>query len=68
MKLDLQKRTTVFQNQLLGLHNGKEFNFIENTNHVVNILKLLWRYGYNLKSLQNVINNMLDKFERSENE
>ncbi|XP_060835997.1 prenylcysteine oxidase 1-like isoform X1 [Rhopalosiphum padi] len=62
--LGLQKRKSVFKNERLGLHNGKDFDFIENDNYFVNLMNILWRYGYSIKRLQEFVNNMLDKFER----
>jgi len=60
----LQKRKSIFKNERLGLHNGKDFDFIENDNYFVNLMNILWRYGYSIKRLQEFVNNMLDKFER----
>lgn len=62
--LGLQKRKSVFKNERLGLHNGKSFDFIENDNYYINLMNILWRYGYSIKRLQEFINSMLDKFER----
>jgi len=67
IKSGLQKRISVFKNERLGLYNGKDFDFIENDNHLINLMNILWRYGYSIKRLQEFINNMLDRFERSGN-
>lgn len=56
---------SVFQNEQLGLYNGKDFHFIENDYYVLNVMNILWRYGYSVIRLKNFINSMLDKFERS---
>lgn len=58
---------SVFKNERLGLYNGKDFDFIENDNYLINLMNILWRYGYSIKRLQEFINSMLDKFERSVN-
>lgn len=59
---------SVFKNERLGLYNGKDIDFIENDNYLVNLMNIVWRYyGYSIKLLQEFINSMLDKFERSEN-
>lgn len=68
LKLGLQKRTQLFNDQLLGLHDGKEFGFVENSNDMLNVLKMLWRYGYSIKTLQGFVDITLNKFERLENE
>lgn len=62
----LQKRTSTL-NPRLGLYNGKDFDFIESDNRMFNVIKILWRYGYSIKRLENFLSGMLDKFERSEN-
>lgn len=64
IQLGLQKRTSVFKDEKLGLYNGHNFDFIENDYHWLNVLKIFWRYGYSIKYLQDFVNGMLDKFER----
>jgi len=56
----------VFNNERLGLYNGKYFDFIENDYTIINSINILWRYGYSIRRLQNFIDNMLDKFDRLE--
>jgi prenylcysteine oxidase/farnesylcysteine lyase len=66
LKLGLKKRMELFNNQLLGIHNGINFDFVENSSEMINVIKMLWQYGYKVKHLQNFVDNMLEKFEKSE--
>lgn len=66
--LGLHNRTKVFQNVRLGLYNGKDFDFIGNDYYLVNLMKIVWRYGFSAKRLRAYIKDFLDKFNRSENE
>lgn len=56
----------LFNDQLLGIHNGINFDFVENSSEMINVIKMLWHYGYGVKNLQNFIDDTLKKFERSE--
>uniref|UniRef100_A0A2S2QCA5 Prenylcysteine oxidase n=1 Tax=Sipha flava TaxID=143950 RepID=A0A2S2QCA5_9HEMI len=60
----LKKRMELFNNQLLGIHNGINFDFVENSSEMINVIKMLWQYGYKVKHLQNFVDNMLEKFEK----
>lgn len=55
-------------NDQLALYNGKDFDFIESDYYLMNVMKILWRYGFSVKNLQNFVDGMLDKFERSGND
>ncbi|KAJ4439648.1 hypothetical protein ANN_07776, partial [Periplaneta americana] len=46
-----------------GLYDGRDFLFTESNWEIINLAKLIWRYGYGPLELDNYINNMLNKFE-----
>ncbi|XP_050441089.1 prenylcysteine oxidase 1-like [Adelges cooleyi] len=48
----------------VGLYTNDGFEFIESSNHMVNIMKTLWRYGYGIKEMKNFIDDLLNKFDR----
>lgn len=53
-------------NERLGLYNGKDFDFIENNSSIVNLMSIIWQYGYSAKRLKNFVHRMLNKFDRLE--
>lgn len=57
----------MFKNEKLGLYNGLNFDFIQKENFMFNFMSIFWRYGYSVKRLKSFINEMLDKFDRSDN-
>ncbi|KAJ6632986.1 Prenylcysteine oxidase [Pseudolycoriella hygida] len=61
--LGLQRRPPS-SNERLGLYNGKDFDFIQSDYYLMNVIKMLWRYGYSTVKLQRFISKMLDKFDR----
>ncbi|KAG4080356.1 hypothetical protein HA402_010848 [Bradysia odoriphaga] len=48
----------------LGLYNGNAFYFVESDYSFMNIIKMLWRYGFDTIRMQNFVEKMLDKFDR----
>lgn len=48
----------------MGIYNGEEFVFEESNWYIVNLLKLLWRYGLNPLRMSMWVEDMLDKFMR----
>ncbi|XP_005285278.1 prenylcysteine oxidase 1 isoform X1 [Chrysemys picta bellii] len=49
---------------LLGIYNGDEFVFEESSWYIINILKLLWHYGFNPLRMNMWVEDILDKFMR----
>ncbi|XP_075379953.1 prenylcysteine oxidase 1 isoform X2 [Mycteria americana] len=49
---------------LAGIYNGEEFVFEESSWYIVNVLKLLWRYGLNPLRMYMWVEDVLDKFMR----
>ncbi|XP_035747543.1 prenylcysteine oxidase 1, partial [Egretta garzetta] len=49
---------------LVGIYNGEEFVFEESSWYIVNLLKLLWRYGLNPLRMYMWVEDILDKFMR----
>uniref|UniRef100_A0A8D0F9Q2 Prenylcysteine oxidase 1 n=1 Tax=Strix occidentalis caurina TaxID=311401 RepID=A0A8D0F9Q2_STROC len=49
---------------LAGVYNGEEFVFEESSWYIVNLLKLLWRYGLNPLRMYMWVEDVLDKFMR----
>ncbi|XP_072702387.1 prenylcysteine oxidase 1 isoform X2 [Ciconia boyciana] len=49
---------------LAGIYNGEEFVFEESSWYIVNLLKLLWRYGLNPLRMYMWVEDVLDKFMR----
>ncbi|XP_064353969.1 prenylcysteine oxidase 1 isoform X2 [Dromaius novaehollandiae] len=49
---------------LVGIYNGEEFVFEESSWYVINVLKLLWRYGLNPLRMYMWVEDILDKFMR----
>ncbi|XP_035418565.1 prenylcysteine oxidase 1 [Cygnus atratus] len=49
---------------LVGIYNGEEFVFEESSWYIVNVLKLLWRYGLNPLRMYMWVEGILDKFMR----
>ncbi|XP_053320077.1 prenylcysteine oxidase 1 [Spea bombifrons] len=49
---------------LVGIHNGEDFVFQESHWFIVNIVKMLWRYGLNFLRMYMWVEDMLDKFMR----
>ncbi|XP_067168552.1 prenylcysteine oxidase 1 isoform X1 [Apteryx mantelli] len=52
------------QGSLVGIYNGEEFVFEESSWYVINVLKLLWRYGLNPLRMYMWVEDILDKFMR----
>ncbi|XP_049788726.1 prenylcysteine oxidase 1-like [Schistocerca nitens] len=62
-ELGLGRRKT--HESTFGLYDGNKFLFREaNTWNFINTLKILWRYGINVITLQDYVSDMLGKFER----
>ncbi|KFU88751.1 Prenylcysteine oxidase, partial [Chaetura pelagica] len=49
---------------LMGIYNGEEFVFEESSWYLINLLKLLWRYGLNPLRMHMWVEDILDKFMR----
>ncbi|XP_030407802.1 prenylcysteine oxidase 1 [Gopherus evgoodei] len=49
---------------LLGIYNGDEFVFEESSWYIINILKLLWHYGFSPLRMNMWVEDILDKFMR----
>lgn len=50
--------------EILGLTDGKDYPFIGSKYAVVNMAKMLWRYGWDLVSLHRYTNKLLSRFDR----
>jgi len=48
----------------MGIYDGEEFVFEESSWYIVNLLKLLWRYGLNPLRMYMWVEDILDKFMR----
>ncbi|XP_043939066.1 prenylcysteine oxidase-like [Protopterus annectens] len=48
----------------VGIYNGEKFTFEESSSFLINVLKLQWRYGFNLIRLKIWLNGILEKFSR----
>lgn len=64
LNLGLERRPPSSKNERLGLYNGNGFDFLESEYYFMNVMKMLWRYGYSTVKLQSFIGKMLDKFDR----
>nr|CAD7586280.1 unnamed protein product [Timema genevievae] len=62
----LKKR--INDNFRYGMYDGEEFVFTESQWEIMNYIKLVWRYGLGPLKLQNYIDDILTRFERSINE
>uniref|UniRef100_K7G3K5 Prenylcysteine oxidase 1 n=1 Tax=Pelodiscus sinensis TaxID=13735 RepID=K7G3K5_PELSI len=52
------------QDSLMGIYNGDEFVFEESSWYIINVLKLLWNYGFNSLRMNMWVEDILDKFMR----
>ncbi|XP_071486467.1 prenylcysteine oxidase 1-like [Diadema antillarum] len=50
--------------QTMGVYNGKEFLFRDSSWSVITLLRLLWRYGFDVFRMNWTIDGLLEKFER----
>lgn len=48
----------------MAIFNGKELTFEESDWFIINFLRFLWRYGFNLLRMQMWVESVLDKFMR----
>ncbi|XP_005988277.1 prenylcysteine oxidase 1 [Latimeria chalumnae] len=48
----------------LGIYNGEEFVFEESSWFIINIIKMLWNYGFNFLRMQMWVEDVLDRFMR----
>lgn len=49
---------------LMGIYNGEEFVFEESSWYIINVLKLLWHYGFSPLRMNMWVEDILDKFMR----
>lgn len=47
-----------------GLYDGSQFVYQEGKWSALNLMSLLWRYGFSLVKVNSMIGDMLDKFDR----
>nr|XP_033804183.1 prenylcysteine oxidase 1 isoform X2 [Geotrypetes seraphini] len=52
------------QASLTGIYNGEEFVFEESEWFIFNIIKLIWRYGFNFLRMYMWVEDLMDKFMR----
>ncbi|XP_030057758.1 prenylcysteine oxidase 1 [Microcaecilia unicolor] len=52
------------QTKLTGIYNGEEFVFEESEWFIINIIKLIWRYGFSFLRMYMWVEDMMDKFMR----
>lgn len=62
--LVLMKRGPESYNSLVGVYNGSSFDFVGDKSPVVNIMKVVWRYGFNAKRLQNFVSQFLSRIDK----
>ena len=48
----------------MAIFDGKELTFEESDWFIVNMLRMLWRYGFNFLRMQMWVEGVLDKFMR----
>ncbi|XP_069475013.1 prenylcysteine oxidase 1 [Ambystoma mexicanum] len=61
-KLGLSARPP--SSSLLGIYNGKEFVFEESSWFIINMIKIVWYYGFNFLRMFMWVEDMMDKFMR----
>jgi hypothetical protein len=49
---------------LVGVYNGKSLVFEESSWFVINVIKLVWRYGFQSLRMHMWVEDLLDKFMR----
>lgn len=49
---------------VIALYDGKEFPYIGSHWELITLIKLIWRYGRSLNRAFNLVENMLEKFDR----
>ncbi|XP_029459863.1 prenylcysteine oxidase 1 [Rhinatrema bivittatum] len=52
------------QTSLTGIYNGEEFVFEESEWFIINIIKLIWKYGFNFLRMYMWVEDIMDKFMR----
>ncbi|GAB6028447.1 Prenylcysteine oxidase-like [Chamberlinius hualienensis] len=60
----LKKKGADGDRGVMGLYNGKEFVFSESHWRVVNVVKMLWRYGMSIFKWEKVMDDTLKKFSK----
>lgn len=54
--------STIDPNALMGVYNGTEFVFLGSRWKIINYFKLLWRYGFDLITLNSWVKGLLNDF------
>lgn len=61
---ELGLNTRVLNANLVGIYNGDEFVFQESEWFVVNVIKMIWSYGFNFLRMYMWVEDIMDKFMR----